>query len=338
MPYRSDDLARLVQDDHAGEVLGLENETTDSILHGEDASFEALIRRTLTAWVQAFGGVDQPATAGDALRRILAAARAAVRRILGRIADRAPDRLAAVLPQALTLGVRHGAEFAEAASGRRVRAVTTPRVGRPLRKEAARVGDLVRERQDRALFLLHPDRTTRWAHALAGLGVGRAALAAVRAHVAWVVNTAVSEGADTMARAVASARVWVAEVDACVRCLSYTGRVVAVDQPFPGGLSWDPRQRRLRAAPVDGPPLHAHCRCRALPWNGAWTTEGVPFPLALQREAHRSIAYGRARPSESRAARLRAVRELLRTEPDLLPAVDARARRALRTGDFTPAA
>jgi len=54
----------------------------------------------------------------------------------------------------------------------------------------------------------------------------------------------------------------------------------------------------------------------------------------LQREAHRSIAYGRARPSESRAARLRAVRELLRTEPDLLPAVEATARTAVRTGRF----
>jgi hypothetical protein len=64
----------------------------------------------------------------------------------------------------------------------------------------------------------------------------------------------------------------------------------------------------------------------------------VPFPLALQREAHRSLGYGTARPSESRAARLRAARELLRTEPDLLPAVEARARAALRTGRFTQAA
>ncbi|WP_176739652.1 hypothetical protein, partial [Streptomyces sp. EN16] len=62
------------------------------------------------------------------------------------------------------------------------------------------------------------------------------------------------------------------------------------------------------------------------------------FPLALRREAHRSIAYGRARPSESRAARLRAVRELLRTEPDLLPAVEARARTALQAGRFPAAA
>jgi hypothetical protein len=160
----------------------------------------------------------------------------------------------------------------------------------------------------------------------------------VRAHIAWVVNTAVREGLDAVARAVAPQRVWVSEADACTRCLAYTGRVVPVGELFPGGLSWDPRQRRIGAEAVEGPPLHSNCRCRAVPWDDAWTASGIPFPLALRREAHRSIAYGRARPSESRAARLRAVRELLRTEPDLLPAVDARARRALRTGSFAAAA
>jgi hypothetical protein len=94
----------------------------------------------------------------------------------------------------------------------------------------------------------------------------------------------------------------------------------------------------IGADPIDGPPLHPHCRCRTVPWNTRWRPAGVPFPLALQREAHRSIAYGAGRPSESRAGRLRAVRELLRTEPDLLPAVEARARQALRTNRFQAAA
>jgi hypothetical protein len=120
--------------------------------------------------------------------------------------------------------------------------------------------------------------------------------------------------------------------------LSYTGRVVQVGEPFPGGLSWDPRQRGARRPGVDGPPLHAHCRCRAVPWDDAWTTDGVPFPIALEREAQRSIGYGTGRASESRAARLRAVRELLRTVDDLLPAVEARARTALQTGRFPAAA
>ncbi|MCX5522206.1 hypothetical protein OG342_04900 [Streptomyces bobili] len=337
MPYSSDDLARLVQDDHMDAAIGMEDTVAAAVSGDSDSAFEALIRRILSTWIKAFGGVDQPG-AGDGLRRILAAARTAVRRILDGVAARGPSALERILPSALALGVEQGAAFVRAASGRRQRPVRTPAAGRALLDEARRIGDMVRERRDRALFLLHPDRTTRWTHLLAGVGAARAVLPAVRAHVAWVVNAAIGQGSDEVTRATAPQRVWVAEQDACTRCLAYAGRVVATGQPFPGGLSWDPRQRRIRAAPVEGPPLHPHCRCRAMPWNEAWTTEGVPFPLALQREAHRSIAYGRARPSESRAARLRAVRELLRTEPDLLPAVEARARRALRTSSFAPAA
>jgi len=337
MAYRSEHLARLVQDDHTSAVVSLEKRIAADAFGDSDSAFEELIRRTLTAWTRAFGGPDQPGVAGEVLRRILAAVRAAVRRILDGLAPRASDALTARLGGALTLGVTQGAAFVRAASGRR-HTVRTPRVGRPLLAEARRVAEVVVQRRDRALYLLHPDRAGRWPQLLARLGAARAALPAVRAHVAWVVNTAVGQGLDAVARASAPLRLWVSEADACVRCLAYAGRITPVEAPFPGGLSWDPRQRAVRAPAVDGPPLHAHCRCRTVPWDEAWTADGVPFPLALQREAHRSIAYGRARPSESRAARLRAVRELLRTEPDLLPAVEARAHAALRTGQFATAA
>jgi len=337
MAYRSEHLARLVQEDHTGEVVDLEDRVAADAFGGAEGAFEALIRRTLTAWTRAFGGPDRPGVSGDVLRRILAAARAAVRRILDGLAPRASSALTAALGGALALGVTQGTAFVRAASGRH-HTVTVPRAGRTLLAEARRITELVAQRRDRALFLLHPDRAGRWPQLLAGLGAARAALPAVRAHIAWVVNTAVGEGLDAVARTRAPLRLWVSEADACVRCLAYTGRTAPVDHPFPGGLSWDPRQRAVRAPSVDGPPLHAHCRCRTVPWDEAWTAAGIPFPLALRREAHRSIAYGRARPSESRTARLRAVRELLRTEPDLLPAVEARARTALQTGQFATAA
>jgi hypothetical protein len=338
MAYRSEDLARLVQDEHTDTVVDLEDGVAETVLGDSQSMFEELIERTLSAWVRAFGGADQPAEGGDVLRQILAAMRAAVRRVLDGVASRSSTALEGVLGQALALGVEQGAAFVREASGSSPQAPAVPRVGRLLRAEAQRVGEMVRERRDRALFLLHPDRVTRWTHLLAGVGAARAVLPAVRAHIAWVVNTAVRDGLDAVARASAPSRVWVSEADACTRCLAYTGRVVPVGEPFPGGLSWDPRQRRAGAPAVEGPPLHGSCRCRAVPWDDEWVTSGIPFPTALQREAHRSIAYGRARPSESRAARLRAVRELLRTESDLLPAADARARRALRTGSFTAAA
>jgi hypothetical protein len=338
MPESADRLIRLVQDDHTGEVVDLENQLAARTLLGSDRAFEELIRRTLAAWTGAFGGPDQSALPGDVLSRIIDVARASVRRLLDDLVDRAPGILGGGLGPALAMGVRQGAEFVRAASGRPRRTPAVPSVGRVLRNEAHRIRDLVVERRDRALHLLHPDRVSRWSHLLAGLGAARAVLPAIRAHIAWVINTAIHEGLDAVVRATAPLRVWVSEADACVNCLAYTGRTARPGEPFPGGLSWDPRQRRTRVQGVDGPPLHSHCRCRAVPWDDAWATAGTPFPLALRREAHRSIAYGRARPSESRAARLRAVRELLRTEPDLLPAVEARARTAIRTGQFATAA
>lgn len=338
MPYSSDDLMRLVQEDHTGEVVDLENKMSGRALAGSDRTFEELIRRTLTAWTRAFGGPDQDALPGDVLRRLLAAAQAAVRRILDAIADRAPAALADGLAPAVVMGVRQGTAFVWAASGRRRREPRVPAVSRVLRHEAHRIRDMVAERRDRALFLLHPDRVSRWSHVLAGLGAARAVLPAVRAHVAWVVNSALHEGLDAVVRATAPLRVWVSEADACVRCLAYAGHIVKADESFPGGLSWDPRQRRAQAAAIDGPPLHAHCRCRTVPWSDAWRPDGIPFPEALRREAERSIGYGNARPSESRAVRLRAARELLRTVDDLLPAVEARARTAIRNGRFPAAA
>jgi hypothetical protein len=338
MPYSSEHLAHLAQDDHTSEVVDLENRLAGRALLGVDRAFEELIRRTLTAWTRAYGGPSQPALPGDVLRRIIAAARAAVSRILDDVAGRAPGIVQDGLSPALAMGVRQGGEFVRAASGRRRREPRVPAASRVLRDEARRIRDLVIERRDRALFLLHPDRVSRWSHMLAGLGAARAVLPAVRAHIAWVINTSAHKGLDAIVRATAPLRVWVSEADACVRCLAYTGHTARPGEPFPGGLSWDPRQRRARAAGVDGPPLHAHCRCRAVPWNDAWKGSGIPFPEALRREAERSIGYGAGRPSESRAARLRAARELLRTVDDLLPAVEARARTALRTGRFPTAA
>lgn len=337
MAYDSDRLLRLVQDEHLGKVIKLEDRIGVGAVGDSDSLFAELIRRTLAAWSRAFGGPNRPGAPGDVLRRVIAAARAAIRRILNGLAPRAGAALGSALEEALALGVQQGSDFVRDASGRR-RGAPIIRVGRALRDEAARIVDLVGQRRDRALFLLHPDRVTRWTHLLTGLAAARAAVPAVRAHIAWVVNTAVNEGLDAFARGVATMRLWVSEASACVRCLAYTGRTALLDEPFPGGLSWDPRQRHIGAEGIDGPPLHANCRCRTVPWNDSWTTSGVPFPLALQREAHRSLGYGTARPSESRATRLRAARELLRTEPDLLPAVEARARAALRTGRFTQAA
>ncbi|GGW98750.1 hypothetical protein [Streptomyces chartreusis] len=338
MAYESADLLRLVQVEHTDEVAALEDGITTAGVGSADRSLKRLIEATLTAWTRAFGGPNRPATAGDLLRRLLAAARAAVRRILGALGPRATAALTGAVEDAVTLGAQQGAAFMAAATGRRLRVPAIPQPSRNLRAEAARLANMVTERRDRALHMLASGNVSRWSHVLAGLGAARAAVSLSRGHIAWVTAAAVAEGLDAVARSAGTLRLWVAEADACVRCLAYSGLIVQQDESFPGGLSWDPRQRRLRAAGVPGPPLHQHCRCRTVPWSNRWPAVGIAFPEALRREAERSIGYGRARPSESTTVRIRAARELLRTVDDLLPAVQTVARTAVRNGRFPAAA
>ncbi|WP_326779716.1 hypothetical protein OG481_02140 [Streptomyces longwoodensis] len=336
MPYVSRDLISLT-DDHAEAALALEQETADAAVGSAEKATTALVTRMLTAWVAAFGSPDTEAGDPSIVRRLLASARAAVRRVLDQLAVRAENVLTTVLPEALALGVRQAGETIAAAAGRPRRA-SAVRPGRELAAAAGRVAEMVRERRDRALALLHPDRVSRWSDVLTGLGAARGAVAAVRAQAALVVHTGANDGGRAVADAAGLGRLWVAEADACVNCLAYAGRVAPVGTAFPGGLSWDPRQRRTGAPVVQGPPLHPNCRCRAVPWSVRWTSSGLPFPEAVRREAERAIGYGRARSSESRAARVRAARELLRIGDDLLPDVEARARAAASTGRFPAAA
>lgn len=337
MVYRPGDLMHLVQEDHTDEVRALEDKTLGFLAHLDDA-LDDLVRRTLTAWTRAFGSPDTQG-AGGVLDGIVRAVRAAVRRLLAPIGDTARQALTKTLGPAVRLGAAQGAAFLRAAGARRATAPRV-RVGRALRREADLLPNLVADRRHRALALLGRGQVTRWSHLLHAIGAARNVTAAVRGHVAWMVGRAVDAGLAAVADAQGLVRLWVAEANACVRCLAYAGLTTDPRGQFPGGLAWDPRQRHTTAPAIDGPPLHPHCRCRAVPWNPRLhpTPGSIPFPLALQREAHRSIATGTARPTESRAARLRAARELLRTEPDLLPAVETEARTAVRTGRFPVAA
>lgn len=330
---RPDELAALIQGEQTDAVRGLENRIIDAALGDSDEQFTALQRRSLTAWVVAFGSPQQEAGDAPTLRRILAAIRAAIRRILGPLAPRAQRALDRRLAEAVTLGARQHAAYASAATGIRT-AVRQASPSRRLRDSAARLADAVTERRDRALALLRPQAATRWSQVTTGIGAARTALTTVRTHVTWSVGQAVSEGLLAGIRAMGARKLWVAERDSCVSCAAYAGLVVDVGDPFPGGLSWDPTQRG-RTEPLDTPPLHPHCRCRAVAWKDSWAVDGVPsMPDALRREARRSVARGWSLPTESGAARIRAARELLRTGAGLPKSVEEFALLAVRAGRF----
>lgn len=332
-PDRNEELAQLIQGEQTDEVRALEDRIATRALGAIDARFDVLTRRSVTAWVAAFGSVQAEASNPGVLRRILAAIRAAIRRILGPLGARAEEALSEALLEAVRLGARQHAAFLDEITGRDRRPVAV-RPSRRLRDRATAITAAVTERRDRALAMLRPNRVRKWSDAQTGIGVAHSAIPAVRTHITTTVSEAVNEAAQAAIAHTGAKKVWIAERDACTACLAYAGLVVDAAADFPGGLNWDPNQRG-KTEPITAPPRHPNCRCRTKAWDDSWAQPGViSFPDALRREARRSIARGWSLPTESGAARIRAARELLRTGAGLPKSVEERARLAVRAGRF----
>jgi hypothetical protein len=332
-PDHGEELARLIQGEQTDEVRAIEDRIAARALGRLDARFDVLAQRSITAWVAAFGDVQAEASSPSALRRILGAIRAAIRRLLHPLAPRAEQALSDALLEAVRLGASQHAAFLDEATGRNRRPVST-RPSRRLRERVSAISDAVADHRDRALAMLRPNRVRRWADAQAGIGVARNATTAVRTHITTVVGEAVNEATQAAIDYTGAKKVWIAERDACVNCAAYAGLVVAADATFPAGLSWDPKQRG-RGEALDAPPLHPNCRCRVTAWDESWAQPGaISMPEALRREARRSIARGWSLPTESGAARIRAARELLRVGANLPKSVEERARLAVAAGRF----
>lgn len=144
------------------------------------------------------------------------------------------------------------------------------------------------------------------------------------------VNRTAAIAAELSARQLgAEGVIWVSERDACVHCIGLAGEVARFGEPFTAFSPY--AEKPLAWGGYNGrPPRHPNCRCRLIPWDG--TDETVD---ALKREAQRSVARGWSLPTESNAARLRALNRLLQS-PNLRlpPSVVRRARQALQDRNF----
>jgi hypothetical protein len=144
------------------------------------------------------------------------------------------------------------------------------------------------------------------------------------------VNRTAAIEAELAARALgAEGIMWVSERDACVHCIGLAGEVARFGEPFPAFSPY--AEKTLGWQGYNGrPPRHPNCRCRIIPWDGTDDTAE-----ALKREAQRSVARGWSLPTESNAARLRALDRLLQ-QPTLRlpPSVIRSARRALQDRNF----
>jgi len=136
--------------------------------------------------------------------------------------------------------------------------------------------------------------------------------------------------------------IWVAERDACVRCLAYQGLYVtpATGQRFPGGRTWGPRWKSVVSRPdFRGPGWrevgddgehegsHPHCRCELRIVKRAHVHT---LAAGLKREATRSAAKGWARPTEGDTVRAAAAKHVLASRATLPKSVVDETRRRLR--------
>lgn len=182
---------------------------------------------------------------------------------------------------------------------------------------------------------------------LAWLNNAQQALTGLERDTRWATNAAFNQGVRELADLSGQSRMWIAERDACLHCLAYSGEIAPARQPYPAGLTYyiDPagNPKPLKPYPVGhvwGPPLHPNCRCfqRPTPYLEGYPV--MPWEIrlytpaqALKREAARVVLRGAA-GVDSLPARLRATSALLNRGSTLPKSVRERAARAVRRGRY----
>lgn len=149
----------------------------------------------------------------------------------------------------------------------------------------------------------------------------------IRRRISEAVTMSGNEGSTAVADAAGMATVWVAETNACVRCLKYSGMVAGPGKKFPGGLTYG-KPRYAVNGPVKAPPIHPHCRCTVEP------LVEPSYAEALRREADRSVLRGFSLASESMSTRVQAADKLLKQGVDAPKTVIKYAEVAVRRGKF----
>lgn len=148
----------------------------------------------------------------------------------------------------------------------------------------------------------------------------------VRGSISDAVNRGGNEGSTAVADVAELATVWIAETDACVHCLAYSGVIAKPGEAFPGGLTYGRKSYYPDA--IKTPPRHPRCRCTVEPLVAR------EFADALRREADRSVLRGFSLESESMAVRVDAAERLLERGVDAPKSVIAFSRRAVKAGEF----
>jgi len=256
----------------------------------------------------------------DVLRELLARESPDIKRIvLTMVAPRLEAQAMAAVLDAFGLGAKDALAIVEAAGVKGIE-----RTGRP--SKTARKPIVGLDKAGR--------KALAQAMRLARAGVDDEAVLAplfghanrIRGSVSDAINRSGNEGSTAIADAAGLPTVWVAETNACVECLAYSGRIAKPGEAFPGGLTYG--RKSYNRTPVAEPPRHPRCRCTVEPLNDE------SYAAALRREADRSVLRGFSLESESMAARVDAAARLLDKGVDAPKSVIAYAARNVKAGRF----
>lgn len=314
-----DQLAQLYA--HADEAEALEHLAADSASQGLRAQLQAISQWLAQQWISQFGALTVQADP-ERLRPILAELR---------------DRLAAVqfnggnlgywAERARTLGVTQAVAELKLSP-----TLHNASIGSNTARAIDKVVADVMERLRRADRIARTIRTGTHADVMPVVAAAQGSVHDVERASRWVTNREVNHGSAQVADALHAGKMWVAERDACLHCVAYSGVIAEPGQHFPPDLTFAAKPLKPWGGVLDRPPLHPHCRCRITPWLGSDTDYSLSD--ALKREARRSVLKGWSLPSESENSRLQAADRLLQRGVNLPKSVQQQAQRAVRRGHF----
>lgn len=307
---------------HADEAEALEHQAAESASAGLREQLQAISQWLAARWVQEFGALTAQADPAR-LRPILAE----LRDRLSIVQFNPGASLTYWAQRAQTLGVAQAVRELDLPLPPVIQTVLVQETVNTINKAVASVAD----RLARAQRIAGVIREGTHADVMPAVAAAHAAVSDVERASRWITNHEVNRGSYQVAAALDGGVMWVAERNACVHCLAYSGVVADNGNSFPPDLTFGARPL-TPYGDLAMPPLHPHCRCRITPWLGS--DSDYSLSDALKREARRSVLKGWSLPSESEGARLLAADRLLRRGAGLPKSVEQAARRAVRRGHF----
>lgn len=310
-------------------AIARENRIADDITRPLRDVQRELQQELTRLYARTVGSLDEPPTADQSLLL-----RAAVAALILRAAERAAELLIGIvdaLVEAAQKAIEYGVRLAEQFLGFAVDQLTY--TDPALTDAVVAMRELAR--QDLAAAVAYAQQAPIRSHGdLVAIGAKGNQLAnRVDRTARWMFNRGANRGVELIADQLGAEKLWIAERDACLTCLAYSGDTVGALELFPAGKTYG--DRSTVRWPIPGPPAHPNCRCRLQVWLGSEEGVGpVEMPEALRREAQRTVARGWSEYA-SEPARLRAASRLIQQGATLLPrSVVDRARSAVVAGGF----